>query len=178
MAIARSHARPRHSRCGGGGQAARRWGEGPRNKRGKWALGFGCHLDEDIAAERALSEVAQLLAVGKTIRLQAGIPPDFLRAHPDAARVPHDAARLLHPDLAEVLRALVAHLQRHGLETIAMDLSRPDLPLHAVKVFVPGLCHIWPQSPWPSRMSTVVCALAWLTPTEGAAQWNPQALFV
>jgi bacteriocin biosynthesis cyclodehydratase domain-containing protein len=144
----------------------------------EWALGFGCHLDKTIAAERAMTELAQLVAVKKSLRMAPGQDTQFLVAHPEAVRTSSICPKHSQTDLAEQIRFLVRQLGQRGFDTIVLDHTRPDLPLHTVKVTMPGLCHIWPERVLPARLLDVPMSLGWLTDRASAAQWNPQALFV
>ena len=81
-------------------------------------------------------------------------------------------------DIADQIRFLIAQLDARGFEVIVLDHTQPDLPLHAVKTTVPGLCHIWPEAVPSARLMTVPAGLNWLTEPAKASQLNPQPLFV
>jgi ribosomal protein S12 methylthiotransferase accessory factor len=129
---------------------------------GGWAAGFGCGLSMAQACERALTELVQLVAAGKRMPT----PPDeadaqrFLLPAAGIAAAPH--AAIGQADIAGAIDHCVRAASAHGLETIVLDYSRPDLPLHTAKVVVPGLSHIWPGH---------------TTDRIGRLQ-NPQALYV
>lgn len=120
---------------------------GKNNATGGFVMGFGCHLTPEIAAQRALTELCQLIP----IRNQNGAPFDF-DAMVDAEYLYPNAtmsmpSKLLSKgqDIKEDVLTLVERLKTLGMETLVMNYSRAQIPLHTVKVFVPGLCHIWPQ---------------------------------
>jgi len=64
-----------------------------------------------------------------------------------------------------------------GLETIVYDYSRPDIPVHTVKIVIPGLCHIWPELGNP-RLRNVPVALGWHSRPLQESELNPLALYV
>lgn len=111
--------------------------------------GFGCHLDPQIAAGRALGEAMQsrLAAVAGARddivlsaydeRPAAAPPPDFSFAsvvpiRPRPAHVPGSATEALARSAERVRRYT-------GVEPFVVDLTHPDLGIPAVKVFAPGL---------------------------------------
>lgn len=60
---------------------------------------------------------------------------------------------------------------------IMLDYTRPDIPLHTVKIVVPGLSHIWPG--WTtSRLHQVPVTLGWLDRKLAPDELNPQPLFL
>jgi YcaO-like protein with predicted kinase domain len=118
--------------------------------------GYGCHLDPEVALVRALTEAAQsrLVAIAGSrddlFRTQAAELRDaanaltasaWARSLPRRAPVVHPDLRAdsTHADLEVVLERLGAV----GLDRVVVfDLTRPGLPVRAVKVLVPGLEHL------------------------------------
>ncbi|UKI07893.1 MULTISPECIES: TOMM precursor leader peptide-binding protein [Variovorax] len=156
---------------------------GRHRQTGEWAIGFGCSPDRMLACERALTEMSQLIAAGKTFPVPsaAGLegPPAFLMPMEEGGTVPlraapdPDAPR----DIAGEIARCVGIAAGLGLETIVLDHSRPDIPLRTVKVVVPGLCHIWPELGNP-RLYAVPVAMGWRRVPAQEADLNPQALYV
>jgi ribosomal protein S12 methylthiotransferase accessory factor len=147
-------------------------------RAGQWALGFGCGFDMSRACNRALTEVVQLIAAGKHVPVpqpEAGdAVPRFLLPSPDAL----PARQLPTPhvtNMAGLVKACVQAAADQGLETLVLDYTRPDLPLHTVKVVVPGLCHIWPEY-FTARLDEVPLKMAWAG--AGPQGRNPVALYV
>ncbi len=97
--------------------------------------------------------------------------------HPDTALASPPAWPAVHADIAEDIRTCVQALQRCGLEVLVHDYSRPDMPLHAVKVVVPGPCHIWPERANP-RLYQVPVTLGWRDTPIAADALNPWDLYV
>jgi ribosomal protein S12 methylthiotransferase accessory factor len=115
--------------------------------------GYGAHLDPEIAMIRAITEAVQ----GRAIYI-AGSRDDVFR-HSDLRRAPSRGSQLaaamhtLTPTVDARQRvseatatfegdthAALHKLERAGLrQAIVVDLSRPGLPIHVVKVVVPGL---------------------------------------
>lgn len=144
---------------------------GRHRHTGAWAIGFGCSPDRALACERALTEMSQLIAAGKTFAMQRTA---FLMPADVGAAVPTPAART---DIAEEIRRCVGIAAGLGLETIVLDHTRPDIPLCTVKVVVPGLCHIWPELGNP-RLYRVPVAMGWSDTPKRESDLNPQALYV
>lgn len=140
---------------------------GWRQADGCWALGFGASLLVELAAERALTELIQLVAADKCLAADA-VGDDARFLWPLGECVPQDAA--CHDDIADDIRAGVAAWRAQGREVIVHDYSRPDIALATVKVVVPGACHIWPERGNP-RLLAVPVALGWL-----AAPCTPDTL--
>lgn len=120
---------------------------GQNKATGKFSFGFGCHLDSGLAAQRALTELCQLIPIrdqeGAYFNFDA--VPDEPFMHPHDRKVSQKALFSPSGDIREDIEVLIAHLETLGLETLVLDYSRDPLPVKTVKVVVPGLCHIWPQ---------------------------------
>ncbi len=114
---------------------------------GSFIMGYGCHLDEIIACQRALTELFQLLEV----RYDNTSPfdysdmkdEDYLFGQSDNPSVLISSAAPTKT-LKEDILLCCQKLQHLGLDVIVIDNTRPTLPLNSVKVFIPGLCHIFP----------------------------------
>lgn len=143
---------------------------------GQWAVGFGCSLDLGLACERALTEMSQLIAAQKSFSVDGD--PAFLHPLEDIDARPLQTAQPAAPlPIAEAISHCVAIAAGLGLETLVYNHSRPDIPLHTVKVVVPGLCHIWPELGNP-RLYDVPVALGWRSEPMQECDLNPQALYV
>ena len=125
-------------------------------------FGFGCHLKPELAALRALTELCQLIPV----RNQKGAPFDFDAVEDGAYLFPYPECKAVKPcllhsgDMKDDILSIVVQLQNLNYETLVLDYSREPIPLCTVKVFVPGLCHIWPQLA-NERLYQVPVALRW-----------------
>ncbi|WP_194867045.1 YcaO-like family protein [Pseudoalteromonas sp. PPB1] len=151
-----------------------------RNKATQgYVFGFGCHLKPEMAAQRALTELCQLIP----IRDQNGAPFDFDAITDDSFLQPEaNASRASYQltqsgDLKDDILAIVEQLNRLDMETLALDYSRSPIPLSTAKVFVPGLCHIWPQLGNPRLYETPV-KLGWLDKALTEKTINQQGLYI
>jgi oxazoline/thiazoline synthase len=149
---------------------------------GRWAVGFGCHLDARLGVQRALTELNQIFdpTDGAPAPWDAAAlgDPAFLR--PDPEQAPRRAAD--HPSVATVdlgadVRACVELARTRGLEVLVIDQTRPDLVLSAVKVIVPGLRHFWPRL-GPGRLYDVPVVLGRLPRPHTEAELNPVPLYL
>ncbi|MEO1085271.1 MAG: YcaO-like family protein, partial [Acidobacteriota bacterium] len=144
-----------------------------RRESDTW-LGFGAHLDPQVAAERALTVLCQFLPrrgdmERRLIEHAAGSLPWL---EPSTSAPPSSASVAPDVDVTRELLALVDRLGGSGLETFALDQSRPDVPLAVVKVIVPGLRPWWARFA-PGRLFTVPTALGWPDPVSDEAELNP-----
>ncbi|WP_125779311.1 YcaO-like family protein [Pseudoalteromonas rubra] len=151
-----------------------------RNKTTQgYVFGFGCHLKPEMAAQRALTELCQLIP----IRDQNGAPFDFDAITDDRfllpdVQAPRGSYKLTQSgDLKDDILAIVEHLHSLDMETLALDYSRSPIPLSTAKVFVPGLCHIWPQLGNPRLYQTPV-KLGWLDEALTEQTINQQGLYI
>ncbi|WP_051227856.1 YcaO-like family protein [Oceanospirillum beijerinckii] len=146
---------------------------------GGYIFGFGCHLQPELAAQRALTELCQLIP----IRNQNGAPFDFDAIvggpHLNPAADVQPEAYLFEPsgDIKQDILAIVYKLKALGFETLVLNYSREPLPIKTAKVFIPGLCHIWPQLA-NERLYHLPVTLSWLTEANTEENINPQALYI
>lgn len=146
----------------------------------RFALGFGCHSDADLALRRALSELHQVFDPGRAVPS----PWDGMAASelpylwPDPAARPAERAPAPRGrDLKDHVEAWVARLRALGLDTIVVDKTRPDMGLHVAQVLVPGLRHVWPRFA-PGRLTTVPVALGWIPRPLSEEELNPSPLLI
>ncbi len=149
---------------------------------GRFCAGFGTHLDARIALQRALTELNQLHDPRRTLPppwdAAALTDPSFL--FPDEtvpARTAQDFPAVASEDLREDVRTCVERAARVGLETLVLDLTRPDVGLSVAKVTVPGLRHFWPRF-GPGRLYDVPVRLGWRSTPLSEDQLNPVPLFL
>ncbi|TMP80716.1 bacteriocin biosynthesis protein [Pseudoalteromonas phenolica] len=151
-----------------------------RHKQNKgFIFGFGCHLKPEMAAQRALTELCQLIP----IRNQNGAPFDFDAIKPESYLFPNnDSPRGEYSlaqtyDIKEDILTIVEKLKTLNLETLALDYSRPPIPISTAKVFVPGLCHIWPQL-GNKRLYDTPVRMGWRQETLNEQTINQQGLYI
>ena len=159
-------------------------------------LGFGTHLDPQIAILRALTELNQSLPAvlfnkyeqsrayrdcypealawwqTATIENQPYLIPDRTTRAKTPADYPHNWSDNLETDVMNCVK--VAHSK--GLEMLVLDLTRPDVGLSVVKVIVPGLRHFWPRFA-PGRLYNIPAQMDYLIIPLTEEQFNPQPIF-
>jgi ribosomal protein S12 methylthiotransferase accessory factor len=161
-------------------------------------FGFGAHVDAKIAIERALVELNQLLPLanvpetngirGKyrtqdkpfvhwldnaTLENQPYLVP--LEKIPQK-RAP-DYRQLCKPGIYDSLIFCMEKAEELGLETLALDMTRPDVGLNVVRVFLPGLRHFWKRLA-PGRLYDVPVKMGWLKGPLKEEELNCAALFI
>ncbi|MBL9009341.1 MAG: TOMM precursor leader peptide-binding protein [Myxococcales bacterium] len=144
------------------------------------ALGFGCHTQPALALRRAVSELHQVVLPQRPVRTpwDGMVASQLPYLFPDSA-APRQIPDPPHPggDLRDHVLDLAQRLDRCGLELLAVDKSRADLPLRVAQVVVPGLRHAWPRF-GPGRLYSVPVALGWLPAPLHEAELNPLPLLI
>jgi oxazoline/thiazoline synthase len=156
----------------------------------------GAHFDPQIAILLALTELSQSLYNAISVERAANIPklstnvdalawwktatienqpyliPDKTRSPKVQADYPRNWSDDLQTDVMKCVKAA----EGKGLETLILDLTRPDVELQVVKVIVPGLYHFWPRFA-PGRLYNTPVEMGWLTQPLVEEQLNPQPIF-
>ncbi|MZD07810.1 TOMM precursor leader peptide-binding protein [Streptomyces sp. SID5785] len=103
--------------------------------------GFGAHFDPRLALRRAVTEAAQLVPAPQPMPGGSVLAQPQLLADPgQSARGPGAwAQRPRTEDLLDDVEHVCALAERHGLEVLVLDQTRPDVGIPVVKVVVPGL---------------------------------------
>ncbi|MAC47122.1 MAG: bacteriocin biosynthesis protein [Oceanospirillum sp.] len=152
---------------------------GKNKQTGGISFGFGCHLQKELAAQRALTELCQLLP----IRNQNGAPFEFDAIEVGDYLFPTEGAQC--PDnllqasgnIKQDVELIVQRLKSLNFETLVLNYSREPLPVKTAKVFVPGLCHIWPQLA-NERLYHAPVQLGWLAQANNEQTIHAQALYI
>lgn len=154
-------------------------------------LGFGTHFDAKIAILRAVTEMNQFLGIklgnGKT----ALDDPDWHYWFKEATlenqpylvgdrnaplKVYSDYQERYYDDLGQDVLTCVEIAALHGMETLVLDQTRPDIGLNVVKVIVPGMRHFWARFA-PGRLYEVPVKMGWLRSPQKEEQLNPIPMF-
>ena len=70
-----------------------------------------------------------------------------------------------------------ALVERHGMEMLVLDQTRPEVGLPVAKVIVPRLRHFWTRFA-PGRLYDVPVQLGWLPRPLAEDELNPIAMFL
>lgn len=154
---------------------------------------FGAHLDANIALERAIIELNQLLPAAKkntdgyatkdpvfrkwlaTVRIEE--LPYLKPASCDAKNLQEDYPPLCMATIYDSIQYLLKVTEEAGLETLVLDLSQPDIGLPVVRVFVPGMRHMWRRTA-PGRLFDVPVKMGWLERPLSEEELNPISIFI
>lgn len=154
-------------------------------------LGFGTHFDAKVAMLRAVTEMNQTLGIeldnGKTKPdapdWQYWLKEATLENQPYLVgnrniplKVYSDYQERCHDDLRQDVLTCVEIAAQHGMETLVLDQTRPDIGLNVVKVIVPGMRHFWSRFA-PGRLYEVPVKMGWLPAPFTEEQLNPIPMF-
>jgi ribosomal protein S12 methylthiotransferase accessory factor len=155
-------------------------------------FGFGAHFDIERAALRAVKEMNQMVVLHATTRsVQSGLPPTLASWTADAvamqhpyllpgSAVPRDghvSGRSTTTGMGNALEQARRIADRHGLELLVLDLTRPDVGVAAVKVIVPGLRPAAPRFA-PGRLYDAPVRAGWCAEVTSEAALNPVPFFL
>jgi ribosomal protein S12 methylthiotransferase accessory factor len=158
---------------------------------GRIHIGLGCHLDLRTAAARAVSEHNQLIWIDRerdagdadALGLVGWMKDATIETEPYllAADVPprraEKNARVENADMKTDIEHCIALLDRHGLELVVQDISRPETGIATARVVVPGLRHFWARFA-PGRLYDVPVRLGWLPRKLDESELNPICFFL
>lgn len=158
-------------------------------------MAFGAHFDPRIALLRALTELNQYFPLLRSDPAGHGSYPyadperrkwwttatlanqPYLTPDSATLRTRADYDSTWSDDLLEDVLRCKALAERHGMEMLVLDQTRPDIGLPVVKVIVPGLRHFWVRL-GPGRLYDVPVKLGWLREPLAENQLNPVPMFV
>lgn len=156
-------------------------------------LGYGAHFDPAIAIQRALTEVNQIIpsvllanADGSTQYVPSADPlavewwktatlerDSYLLPDENMApKVPADYIQQGSDDLLEDVIQCKEIVEKHGMEMLVLDQTRPDIGLKVVKVIVPGMRHMWKRL-GPGRLYEIPNKMGWIEKPLTEKQLNP-----
>ena len=156
-------------------------------------LGFGAHFDPQLAIQRALTEVNQLLpavltakADGTTEYAASAEPPVInwwqtvtlqnqpylVPASELPAKVSSDYPCIHNEDLLEDIKLCQQIVEAKGMEMLVLDQTRSDIGLRVARVIVPGMRHFWKRLA-PGRLYQVPVQLGWLEEAMAEEELNP-----
>ncbi|MBW4622954.1 MAG: TOMM precursor leader peptide-binding protein [Cyanosarcina radialis HA8281-LM2] len=154
-------------------------------------IGFGTHFDAKVAMLRAVTEMNQGLGIDLDNGKAVPDDPDWqywlksatLENQPYLAgdrtvpvKVYSDYPDRYCNDLRQDVLACVEIAAQHGMETLVLDQTRPDIGLKVVKVIVPGMRHFWSRFA-PGRLYEVPVKMGWLPAPLTEEQLNPIPMF-
>ncbi len=154
---------------------------GQNKQDGGYSFGFGCHLQPELAAQRALTELCQLLPVRD--QQEEAFDFNIIEEGDYLSPISSDHNSVIQPfaltsgDIALDIKNIVIQLQTLDFEVVAVDFSRPHLPIKTAKVFVPGLCHIWPELA-NERLYNLPVKMDWAMKAKNEHSINAQALYI
>lgn len=146
---------------------------------GGYLIGYGSHFDPRLALSRALTELIQLQAIMKPVRPPKGWEDvTYLYPSPEAKAL---EASFFHPTTTLTTSDLViwgvSKVADVGVDTIVINVSRPDIGIAVVKVMAPGLRAFRPRF-GEGRLYEVPVTLGLLKQRKTYAELNPMWLTI
>ena len=154
---------------------------------------FGAHLDASIALERAVVELNQLLQntkkEGGKYLIKDKTFTDWLKNikvkdfpylsenHQKQKNIIKDYSPLCKESIWESIQFSLKALRDAGLEVLVLNLTKPDIGLPVVRVFIPGLRHFWRRT-GPGRLYDVPVKMGWLDRPLQENELNPYSIFI
>ena len=153
---------------------------------------FGAHLDANIALERAIVELNQLLPLAdasqdaplsdstlqhwfETVKIEDH--PYLMPSREASTCIQTDYPQLCKPSISAGVQYCIDKAQSLALETLVLDLTQPDIGLPVAKVIVPGLRHFWRRTA-PGRLFDVPVKLQWIDHPKKEEALNPYSIFI
>ncbi|HWE35269.1 MAG TPA: TOMM precursor leader peptide-binding protein [Isosphaeraceae bacterium] len=158
-------------------------------------LGFGAHLDPRVALLRAVTEMSQMMSglsdddgdprheplddpeTIHWLRTATVANQPYLLPDGSPPRRESDYPKDWADDVTEDVRACQALVERHGMELMTLDQTRPEIGLPVAKVIVPGLRHFWARFA-PGRLFDVPARLGWVAAPVAEEDLNPIPMFL
>jgi len=168
------------------------------DKKENIIFGFGAHVDARIGIERALVELNQILPIAnvpETDRVQGRYrtqdkqfvdwlntatmenQPYLVPLENMLVKTASDYSPIFNPNIYDSLIHCLDTVETHGLETLVLDLTQPDVGLPVVRVIVPGLRHFWRRLA-PGRLYDVPIKMGWADVPLKENELNPIGLFI
>ncbi|WP_108805154.1 TOMM precursor leader peptide-binding protein [Aquimarina sp. Aq107] len=152
---------------------------------------FGSHVDANIAIERAVIELNQLLPIvqSESYLTKDKVFIDWLDMatfKTDQYLVPKKVEKknlqkdypiLCDSNIESALSFCVETAKRNDLEVLFLDLTKGDIGLPVVKVIAPGLRHFWRRT-GPGRLYDVPVKMGWLDEKLLENELNPKSIFI
>lgn len=146
-----------------------------------FVMGFGSHLDVQIACQRALTEMYQLIEIRHKVTgpfdFESILPHPFLFPSKKLEKKGLKDYQVTPRNIRDGILHLKDELESVDLDLCVVDYSRPDVPLSTLKVIVPGLCHFWPQFA-ARRLYEVPVKMGWLSEPSSEYDLNPMSLYL
>lgn len=158
-------------------------------------MGFGCHLDPQVALLRAITELNQRLPSVTEVAadgspIYPGTDKDktawlknatlsaetYLAPSPTLpARTKNNIPNIYHDDIKDDIEWCVEKARQIGLEVLVLDQTRTDIDMPVCKVIVPGLRHYLHRL-GAGRLYTVPVKLGWVVNPIPEEQMNPHSV--
>ncbi len=163
------------------------------NDKDKILYAFGAHVDANIALERAIIELNQLLPVvinkngsylttdqvfidwldTATLQNNSYLIPD----EGEDKNMQIDYPQLCNATVYDSVQFCIQRAKQLELETLVIDLTQPDVGLPVAKVIVPGLRHFWRRTA-PGRLYDVPVRMGKLEHPHTESALNPLSIFI
>lgn len=148
----------------------------------RYVIGFGCHLNAQLAVQRALTEVNQLFdpSGNSPAPWDQSKLTDTRFLFPAAGQKQRCADDMIScggVDLKDDIDHCISLVRKRGMDMLVVDKTRPDIGLCVAQVIVPGLRHFWPRF-GAGRLYAIPPGMGWLAQETNETALNPTPLFL
>lgn len=155
---------------------------GKNKDTNEFRLGFGAHLEISIACTRALTELYQVIVINKQhktiFNFQQIENLPFLFPKPQTAPIKFDLySTITNSDIKSDIEYCIEQTKKIGLNIFIVNTTRPNIPLHTVKIIIPGLNFIWPEL-GNKRLYELPVLLKWQSVQLSESELNKHELFL
>jgi ribosomal protein S12 methylthiotransferase accessory factor len=162
------------------------------------ALGLGAHLDAEVAVNRAIAEMNQMIMLETEVAKRndsnekkeahgdGGVMLDWIRNKslqtepycvPDGKIAVSAYKRPRIGDLRDAVELCMRTVSDKGYEMIALDHSRPEIDFAVARVVVPGMRHFWARFR-EGRLYRAPVDMGWLSKPLDESELNPIPFFL
>lgn len=150
--------------------------------------GFGCHVEAEIAIERSIIELNQLIPNVLTERpqnfdtdLSEWLDNHAIEEHPflypSNTVIAQTPKNHVNGDISKAIRLLQDRFKALEIDWLMLDLTQPDIGLPVVKVIAPGLRHFWRRTA-EGRLYDVPVKMGWLKEKNTEETLNQLSIFI
>ncbi len=153
--------------------------------------GFGCHMDANIAVERAVIELNQLLPIVLTkrpekfdVHMASWLDQNEIQLHAYLSPKPIQKISIEETykasnftNINSAVKQLIGCFKKAEINLLMLDLTQPDIGMPVVKMVAPSLRHFWRRLA-PGRLFDVPVKIGWRKSPMTEEEVNPLSIVI